>query len=88
MDVIQTTKICAADLEKQGKFSSTDSLRKYKKIILKGIKKKHKNNLSIAELKAIADVKQSKYIRIYLFDKSSEFAIIKEEDMIRKMEGK
>ena len=27
MDVIQTTKICSAGLEKQGKFSSAESLR-------------------------------------------------------------
>lgn len=40
MDVVQTTKICAADLEKQGKFSLAESLcQNIRKIILKGINK-------------------------------------------------
>ena len=47
MDIIQTTEICALDLEREGKFSIAESLRQnINRIITKDLKKKHKNNLN------------------------------------------
>ena len=52
MDIIQTTEICALDLEREGKFSIAESLRQnISRIITKDLKKKHKSNLSFAERK-------------------------------------
>ena len=50
------------------------------------MKKKHKNNLSFAERKALAELKHDKNVSIYPFDKEAGFVIIKEEDAIQKIE--
>ena len=66
MDVIQTTRICAVDLEEQGKFSVAESLCL---AIIKIISKDNKNNnLSFTERKAIREMQQSKSIGIYQFN--------------------
>ena len=49
MDIIQTTEVCALDLEREKK---SESLRQnISRIITKDLKKKHKSNLSFAERK-------------------------------------
>ena len=66
MDVIQTTRICAVDLEEQGKLSVAESLCL---AIIKIISKDNKNNnLSFTERKAIREMQQSKSIGIYQFE--------------------
>ena len=87
IDIIQTTEICALDLEREGKYSATESLRQnISRIIIKDLKKKHKNNLSFAERKALTEMKHDKNISIYPFDKGTGLVVIKEEDTIRKIE--
>ena len=55
MDIIQTTGICALDLEREGKFSIAESLRQnINRIITKYLKKKHKINLRFAERKRLS----------------------------------
>ena len=45
LDIIQTTEICALDLERERKFSVAESLRQnIRRIITKDLKKKHENN--------------------------------------------
>ena len=87
--IVQTTKIRALDLEREGKFSVAESLRQnISKIITKDSKKRHKNNLSFAERKALTEMKHDKNISIYPFDKGAGFVVIKEEDAIQKIEEK
>ena len=50
------------------------------------MKKKHKNNLSFAERKALTGMKHDKNVSIYPFDKGTGFVVIKEEDAIQKIE--
>ena len=65
MDIIQTAKICALDLEHEGKFSIAGQLRHNISRIIT-LKKKHKNNVSFAERKALIEMKhyKNKYIPI------------------------
>ena len=71
MDITQTTEICALDLELEGKFSIAESLRQnISRIITKDLKKKHKNNLSFAERKALTEMKRDKNIRGHTFKTS------------------
>ena len=87
MDIIQTTEICALDLERKGKFSIAKSLRKNtSRIITENLKRKHKNNLSFAERKAITEMQHDKNVSIYPFVKGTGFIVIKEKDAIQKME--
>ena len=58
MDIIQTIEICALDLERKGKFSVAELVRQdISRITTKDLKKKHKNNLSFAERKALSEMK-------------------------------
>ena len=78
MDIIQTTEICALDLEREGKFCVSESLRQnISRVITKDLKKEHKNNLSFAERKTLTEMKHDKNISIYPFDKGTEFIVIK-----------
>ena len=87
MDITQTAEICALDLEREGKFSIAESLRQnISRIITKDLKKKHKNNLSFAERKALTEMQLDKNISIYPFDKGTGFVVIKEKDAIQKIE--
>ena len=82
MNIIQTTEICALDLEREGKFCVSESLRQnISRVITKDLKKEHKNNLSFAERKTLTKMKHDKNISIYPFDKGSGFLVIKEEDL-------
>ena len=48
MDIIQTTKICALDLEGKGKLSIAESLRQnITRIITKDLKEKHKTTFAL-----------------------------------------
>ena len=87
MDIIQTTEICALDLEHKRKISIAESLRQnISRIITKDLKKKHKNNLSFAERKVITKMQHDKNISIYPFDKGTGSTVIKEKDTIQKIE--
>ena len=78
MNIIQTTEICALDLEREGKFCVSESLRQnISRVITKDLKKKHKNNLSFAERKTLTKMKHDKNISIYPFNKGTEFIVIK-----------
>ena len=78
MNIIQTTEICALDLEREGKFCVSESLRQnISRVITKDLKKEHKNNLSFAERKTLTKKKHDKNISIYPFDKGTEFIVIK-----------
>ena len=78
MKIIQTTEICALDLEREGKFCVSESLRQnISRVITKDLKKEHKNNLSFAERKTLTKMKHDKNISIYPFDKGTEFIVIK-----------
>ena len=78
MNIIQTTEICALDLEREGKFCVSESLRQnISRVITKDLKKEHKNNLSFAERKTLTKMKHDKSISIYPFDKGTEFIVIK-----------
>ena len=50
------------------------------------MKKKHKNNLSFAERKALTEIKHDKNISIYPFDKGTRFVVIQEKYAIQKIE--
>ena len=89
IDIIQTTEICALDLEREGKFSIAESLRQnISRIITKDLKKKHKNNLNFAERKVLTEIQHDKNISIYPFDKGTGFVVINEKDAIQKIEEK
>ena len=78
MNIIQTAEICALDLEREGKFCVSESLRQnISRVITKDLKKEHKNNLSFAERKTLTKMKHDKNISIYPFDKGTEFIVIK-----------
>ena len=78
MIIIQTSEICALDLEREGKFCVSESLRQnISRVITKDLKKEHKNNLSFAERKTLTKMKHDKNISIYPFDKGTEFIVIK-----------
>ena len=78
MNIIQTTEICALDLEREGKFCVSESLQQnISRVITKDLKKEHKNNLSFAERKTLTKMKHDKNISIYPFDKGTEFIVIK-----------
>ena len=65
IDIIQTTEICALDLKREGKFNIAESLRQnLSRIITKDLKKKHRSNLSLADRKALAEMKHGKNISI------------------------
>ena len=83
MDIIQTAKIWALDSEREGKFSIAGSLRQNVSRSIT-LKKKHKNNLSLAERKALTEMKHYKSISIYLLDKGTGFVVINEKDTIQK----
>ena len=50
------------------------------------MKKKHKNNLSFAERKALTEMKHDKNISIYPFNKGTRFVVIQEKYAIQKIE--
>ena len=78
MAIIQNKKNCALNLEREGKFSISESLRQnISRIITKYLKKKHKDNLSFAERKALTEMKHNKNI--------TGSVVIKEKDAIQKI---
>ena len=80
MDIIQTTEICALDLERERNFSIAESLRQnISRIITKDLKKKYKNNLSFTERKALTEMKHNKNISVYPFDKGTGFVVIRKK---------
>ena len=52
----------------------------------KNNKIKHNNNLSFGERKVIIEMKHYRNISIYPFNKGTGFVVIKEEDVIQKIE--
>ena len=56
------------------------------KILLKGKNKKHRNNLTIAHINTIREIKHSTNLKVYPFVIGSGFVIMEEEDTIKKIE--
>ena len=52
----------------------------------KDLKKKHKSNLSFVERKVLTEMRHNRNISVYPFDKGAGFPVIKEEDVIQKIE--
>ena len=87
MDIIQTTEICALELENDGYFEKAERLRQgVSKILSKDVNKKHRNNLTIGQINAIREIKKSANVKVYPFDKGSGFVIMEEEDAIKRIE--
>ena len=87
MDIIQTTKICALELENDRYFEKAERLREgVSKILMKDVNKKHRNNLTIGQINAIREIKNSTNLKVYPFDKGSGFVIMEEEDAIKRIE--
>ena len=87
MDIIQTTEICALELENDGYFEKAERLRQgVSKILSKDVNKKHRNNLTIGQINAIREIKNSTNLKVYPFDKGSGFVIMEEEDAIKRIE--
>ena len=87
MDVIQTTEFCALELENDEYFEKAERLRQgVSKILSKDVNKKHRNNLTIGQINAIREIKNSTNLNVYPFDKGSGFVIMEEEDAIKRIE--
>ena len=56
------------------------------KILLKGKNKKHQNNLTIAQINTIREIKHRTNLKVYPFVIGSGFVIMEEEDTIKKIE--
>ena len=56
------------------------------KILSKDVNKKHRNNLTIGQINTIREIKNSTNLKVYPFDKGSEFVIMEEEDAIKRIE--
>ena len=50
------------------------------------MKKKHKSNLNFVERKVLTEMRPDRNISVYPFDKGTGFPVIKEEDVIQKIE--
>ena len=86
MYIIQTTEICALELENDGYFEKAERLRQLvSKILSKDVNKKHRNNLTVGQRKAIREIKNDTD-KVYPFDKGSVFVTMKEEDAIKRTE--
>ena len=78
MDIIHTTEICALELENDRHFEKAERLQQgVSKILSKVINKKHQNNLTVAQINAIREIKNSTNLKVYPFDKGSGFVIQK-----------
>ena len=87
MDIIQTTKICALELENDRYFEKAERLREgISKILTKDVNKKHRNNLTIGQINAIREIKNSTNLKVCPFDKGSGFVIMEEEEAIKRIE--
>ena len=78
MDIIHTTESCALELENDRYFEKAERLQQgVSKILSKHINKKHRNNLTVAQINAIREIKNSTNLKVYPFDKGSGFVIQK-----------
>ena len=76
MNIIQTTEICALELENDGYFEKAERLwQGVSKILSKDVNKKHRNNLTVGQINAIREIKNSTNLKVYPFDKGSGFVI-------------
>ena len=87
MDIIQTIEICALELENDGYFEKAERLwQGVSKILSKDVNKKHRNNLTVGQINAIREIKNSTNLKVYPFDKGSGFVIMEEGDAIKRIE--
>ena len=87
MDIIQTTETCALELENDGYFEKAEILREgVSKVLSKDVNKKHRNNLTIGKGNAVKEIKNSTNLKVYPFDKISEFVVMEEEDAIKRID--
>ena len=89
MDIIQTTEICALELENDGYFEKAERLRQgVSKILSKDVNKKHRNNLIIGQINAIREIKNSTYLKVYHLIKDQDLLSWKTRTQLRELRNK
>ena len=89
MDIIQTTEICALELENDGYFEKAERLRQgVSKILSKDVNKKHRNNLTIGQINAIREIKNSTYLKVYHLIKDQDLLSWKTRTQLRELRNK
>ena len=87
MVIIQTTEICALELENDRYSEKAERLwQAVSKILSKDINKKHQNNLTIGQRNTIREMKNDTNLKVCPFDKGSGVVIMKEEGTIKRIE--
>ena len=82
MEIIQTTEICVLELENVWYFEKVERLQQdtHERRIQKVLKQ-----FSYCRRKKIREIKSDKNLKVYPFDKGSEFAIMKKEEAIKRI---
>ena len=82
MEIIQTTEICALELENVWYFEKVERLQQdtHERRIQKVLKQ-----YSYCRRKKIREIKSDKNLKLYPFDKGSEFVIMKKEETIKRI---
>ena len=82
MEIIQTTEICVLELENVWYFEKVERLQQdtHERRIQKVLKQ-----YSYCRRKKIREIKSDKNLKLYPFDKGSEFVIMKKEETIKRI---
>ena len=82
MEIIQTTEICVLELENVWYFEKVERLQQdtHERRIQKTLKQ-----FSCCRRKKIREIKSDKNLKVYPFDKGSEFVIMKKEEAIKRI---
>ena len=82
MEIIQTTEICVLELENVWYFEKVERLQQdtHERRIQKVLKQ-----FSYCRRKKIREIKIDKNLKVYPFDKGSEFVIMKKEETIKRI---
>ena len=82
MEIIQTTEICVLELENVWYFEKVERLQQdtHERRIQKVLKQ-----FSYCRRKKIREIKSDKNLKVYPFDKGSEFVIMKKEEAIKRI---
>ena len=87
MDIVNTTEICALNLEKENQIENAELLRqKISNVISKNIHFKIRSNLSFEQRAALKELSQSNVKKVYSYDKGTGFVILSNKDAIQKIE--
>ena len=89
MDIIQTTEICALELENDGYFEKAERFPQgVSKILSKDVNKKHRNNLTIGQRNAIREIKNSTNFKVYHLIKAQDLSSWKKRTQLREFKNK